>query len=128
MYLIASAELPGLSPEDLRIVALLARYHRRAEPRDAHPGFQEIGATGREVVRKLAALLRVADALDREHLARVSSITAKIGDDAVTLRLQIRGSVALEEWALWKKGSMFQKVYGKALRLETAKKGQAKES
>lgn len=128
MYLIASADLPGLSPEDLRIVALLARYHRRAEPRDAHPGYQEIGETGREVVRKLAALLRVADALDREHLARVSSITAKIGDDAVTLRLQIRGSVALEEWALWKKGSMFQKVYGKALRLETAKKGHAKES
>jgi exopolyphosphatase/guanosine-5'-triphosphate,3'-diphosphate pyrophosphatase len=128
MYLIASSELPRLSPDDLRIVALLARYHRRSEPRDSHPGYQELGGAARDVVRKLTALLRVADALDREHLARVSSITVKIGDDSVTLRLQIRGSVALEEWALWKKGSMFQRVYGKALRLETSKKGNAKES
>jgi exopolyphosphatase/guanosine-5'-triphosphate,3'-diphosphate pyrophosphatase len=126
MYLIASSELPGLSPDDLRIVSLLARYHRRAEPRELHPGYQELGSAGQEVVKKLAALLRVADALDREHLARVSSITAKIGGDAVVLGLQIRGSAALEEWALWKKGSMFQKVYGKPLRLDPPKRAGAK--
>jgi exopolyphosphatase/guanosine-5'-triphosphate,3'-diphosphate pyrophosphatase len=128
MYLIGSSELPGLSPDDLRIVALLARYHRRAEPREAHPGYHELGTGSKDVVRKLAALLRVADALDREHLARVSSLTAKIGDETVTLRLQIRGSVALEKWALWKKGSMFQKVFGKSLRLDTAKKSGSKDS
>jgi exopolyphosphatase/guanosine-5'-triphosphate,3'-diphosphate pyrophosphatase len=122
-YLIASSELPGVSPDDLRIVALLARYHRRAEPRDSHFGYQDLGATGREVVRKLSALLRVADALDREHLARVSTLVAKIGGNVVTIRLEIRGSVALEEWALWRKGSMFQRVYGKALRLEPPKRG-----
>lgn len=125
MYLIENSELPGLSSDELRIVALLARYHRRAEPRDDHPGFQLLETEDRELVRKLAALLRVADALDREHLARVTSLTATPEAEALHLHLGIRGSQALEEWALWKKGSMFENVFGIPIRIEGSGEGTA---
>jgi exopolyphosphatase/guanosine-5'-triphosphate,3'-diphosphate pyrophosphatase len=119
-YLITHSELPGFSPAELTAVGLLARYHRRAEPKDSHPGFLDLSEADREVVRKLAAILRVADALDREHVARVASLRPRVESDAVVLEIETRGDLALEEWALQKKGQMFEGVYGKPIRLEAA--------
>jgi len=117
MYLIAGSELPGLSPSDLELVALLARYHRRSEPRDTHPGYQGLDESGRSVVCRLAGILRVADALDREHLSRVSSLRAIRSHDTMILELEVRGSVALEAWAIRKKGRLFEVTFGLPLRL-----------
>ena len=118
MYLIQNSELPELSPADLRLVALLARYHRRAEPSGTHPGYRDLGPEDRERVRRLAAILRVADALDREHVCRVQEIRGRVAGDAVTLRLRTRGRLTLEEWALRKKGRLFDAVFRRPLRLE----------
>jgi len=118
MYLIAGSELPGLSPADLEIVALLARYHRRSEPRDTHPVYQDLDEADRSVVCRLAGILRVADALDREHLSRVASLNAIRSQGAMILELEVRGSVALEAWAIRKKGKLFETTFGLALRLD----------
>lgn len=120
MYLIENSELPGLSPRDIQIVALLARYHRRAHPRPGHLGYDELAEPEREVVRKLAALLRVADALDREHVSRVVSLTARVDEvqGEVVLDLETQGRLVLEEWALRKKGKLFDSVYGKRIRVD----------
>ncbi len=118
MYLIENSELPELSPAELRLVALLARYHRRAEPKETHPGYSELGVMDQERVRRLAAILRVADALDREHVSRVESIRARIDEDAVTLRLRTRGRLTLEKWALRKKGRLFDSAFRRPLCIE----------
>ena len=118
MYLIEQSELPELSPADVRLVALLARYHRRAEPRPTHLGYADLGEPDRARVRALAALLRVADSLDQEHVSRVSAIAARIEENAVVLRVQTRGKLTLEEWAFREKGRMFESVFGKPVRLE----------
>ncbi len=123
MYLIEHSELPGLSPADIRLVALLARYHRRAEPKPTHLGFSDLEEADRERVRKLAAMLRVADALDREHVGRVVSLDARIAEDAVVLKVQTNGSLTLETWALRKKGKMFESTFGKPVRLEVDPSG-----
>lgn len=119
-YLIVNSELPGFSPAERQLVGFLARYHRRSEPRDSHPGFLELNESDREVVRKLAAILRVADALDREHVARVASLRPRIEEDEVVLEIETRGDLTLEEWALRKKGQMFENVFGKPVRLEAS--------
>ena len=117
MYLIENSELPELSPADINLVALLARYHRRAEPKPTHFGYAELGEADRDRIRKLAALLRVADALDREHVARVESLDARIDESRVILELRTRGSLTLEEWALRKKGQMFDGTFGRPIEL-----------
>jgi exopolyphosphatase / guanosine-5'-triphosphate,3'-diphosphate pyrophosphatase len=117
-YLISNSELPDLSPTQIALVGFVARYHRRSEPRATHPEFQTLDQPSQDVVRKLAAILRVADALDREHVARVDAIHSRVERDAVILEVQARGSLELEEWALRKKGRMFEDTYGRPLRLE----------
>ena len=69
MYLILNSDLFGLSARDLQLVALVARYHRRALPRTTHEGYTTLDRETRVAVSKLAAILRVADALDSGHIA-----------------------------------------------------------
>jgi len=120
-YVISNADLTGLSMREVQMAALVARYHRRAEPDPLHPGYGELAEEDREAVSKLAALLRVADALDREHIARVTALRARLTNGSLVLDLETRGSLALEEWALLKKGRMFENVFGLKVRLEKPK-------
>lgn len=115
LYLIHNSEVPGISREDRVLAALVARYHRRAEPREEHFLYAELPAPERERVRRLAALLRVADALDREHLQRVPSLQARVEGETLILDLEGRGELLLEHWALRKKGRMLTSVFGLGL-------------
>lgn len=111
MYFILNSELPGLPDEDVPIVALIARYHRRAEPSDEHELWTALKEDDRARVRKLAAILRVADALDREHLQRVERVEARIEKDRLTLDLTGRGDLLLEHWAIRRKAKMFRSTF-----------------
>ena len=121
MYLIANSELPDLSPEDVQLVAMLARYHRRSGPKASHPEYDALTVEDREGVRKLAALLRVADALDREHVERVASLASRVEEEAVVLELETRGTLTLEEWALRSKGKLFTSVFERSIRVDATR-------
>src|SRR6185369_14723366 len=64
-YLIKNSELLGFEPEEIELIALVARGHRKTVPKPSAPELAVIPTAKRKVVRGLAALLRVADALDR---------------------------------------------------------------
>jgi exopolyphosphatase/guanosine-5'-triphosphate,3'-diphosphate pyrophosphatase len=68
MYLILNSDIFGLSAKDLMLTAMIARYHRRSTPKPGHPEFTALDRDDKIVVLKLAAILRVADALDRGHV------------------------------------------------------------
>ena len=110
-YLVTHSELPGLSQRDVRLVALVTRYHRRSEPKDYHEGFKDLNAPDRLEVQKLAAILRVADALDHEHRRRVRSVELRIKGNRASLILTPEQDTLLEQWALKKKSSLFEKIY-----------------
>jgi len=120
-YVIANSELPELSPADVSFVALLARYHRRSEPKLGHPEFAALSTADREAMRRLAAMLRVADALDREHVERVASLGCRVDRDAVALEVETRGTLTLEEWALRSKGALFEAVFGRPVRVDAVR-------
>lgn len=115
-YLIRESDLVGLSEEEREIVALVARYHRRAHPDRTHEEIAKLPRKDRVRVARLAALLRVGDALDREHLAKVKALKAKVGKRAVELTLELAPegprSIALESWSVEQKGRMFLEVFG----------------
>jgi exopolyphosphatase / guanosine-5'-triphosphate,3'-diphosphate pyrophosphatase len=117
-YLITNSELPDLSPDEVRMAALVARYHRRAEPSPEHPEFAPLPEEERSAVRVLSAILRVADSLDRGHSARVASVGVRVGPERVVLEAAMSGDVGLESWALRKKGRAFENVFGRELHLE----------
>lgn len=83
--LITHAERLGLSPRDRELVALVSRYHRRTGPRRKHPEFAVLPPADQDIVRRLSAILRVADGLDRGHSAAVDTVVTRLDPDALRL-------------------------------------------
>ena len=120
LYLIHNSDLPGISPAQRPVAALVARYHRRAEPKPEHFLFETLSEEDRERVRRLGAILRVADALDREHLQRVARVRAERLDTEVVIEVEGHGELLLEHWAFRKKAQMFTSVFGLPIRLQVS--------
>ena len=120
-YLISNAEIYGLTGEELQMVALTARYHRRACPSKSHPEYVALPREKRVVVSKLAALLRVADALDRGHGQQVAGLTAERRGDEMVIYVHGAADLTLERRAMAKKADLFEDIYGMTVRLEEAR-------
>lgn len=112
-YLIQHSDVMGLSPDERSIVANVARYHRKSPPDPSHPNFRELDKDARAKVRALAAILRIADALDREHLGKVTSARADIDAAKGRLHLHISGDDEreLEEWTVKAKSELLRDVF-----------------
>lgn len=120
LYLIQNSDVPNVSPAERVLVALIARYHRRAEPSGDHYLYQDLGSGDRARVRKLASLLRIADSLDREHLQRVTGLRAMRSKKELVLEVEGHGDLLLEQWALRRKARMFTSLFGLDVRLAVA--------
>jgi exopolyphosphatase/guanosine-5'-triphosphate,3'-diphosphate pyrophosphatase len=119
-YLVAHSEMMGLAPEAKEIVANVARYHRKGFPELSHPGFRKLDRRGRSAVRKLSAILRLADALDREHLSKVREVQCRIDKGRVTFSARGDGDLALSLWTASRKADLFEEVYEVEARVEGA--------
>lgn len=114
-HLISHAELLGMSPVEQVIVANVARYHRGPRPKKKHSNYSGLDKPSRQVVKRLAAILRVADGFDRGHSAAVARIKADWTDDALTLRAvpaTAGGDVQLELWGAERKSPLLAKLAG----------------
>jgi exopolyphosphatase / guanosine-5'-triphosphate,3'-diphosphate pyrophosphatase len=116
-YLIKASQISGLSDSQLGVVATLARYHSRAVPKSSHREYEELPSSEQSIVTKLIPLLRLAEALDREHANKVKQLRISAGKK-LTLRLRGQGGLLLERWALARNCELFEAVYRK--RVEVA--------
>ena len=66
-YLIKNGDLRGFHPDEIEVIALVARYHRRGTPKRSHEEYAGLSSALRRTVRTLASILRVAESLDRSH-------------------------------------------------------------
>ncbi len=119
-YLIRYSEIFGLRPREIEIVAHIARYHRRSGPKLSHVEFMSLARESRVVISKLAAILRVADALSRSQIKPIKAIRLERQDDDLTIYLPSQRPLILEERALDIKRDMFEDIYGLRIRLEEA--------
>ena len=111
-YIILNSEIFGLDRQDVTTVALVSRYHRHSGPKPNHPKYNELGTTERIRVSKLAAILRVADALERTHDQRVHDIEVTIRDRRLHLTLPGLSDSAVERLAMLSKADLFEQVFG----------------
>lgn len=116
-YLITSAVLDAFDQREIEIIAHTARSHRGASPKASHPTLAVLKPWQQRTIRKLAALLRLADALDRTHASRVDEIYGSIRGNRVTLEVLSRYDVGLELEAARERGRLFEKVFDCRLRL-----------
>jgi exopolyphosphatase/guanosine-5'-triphosphate,3'-diphosphate pyrophosphatase len=114
--LITHAERLGLSPRQRELVAMVSRYHRRTGPRKKHPEFAALPPEEQAIVRRLSAVLRLADGLDRGHTAAVDSVRAELTDRALLLTVRAASSQAdlgLECWGASRKADVMAKLLGR---------------
>jgi exopolyphosphatase / guanosine-5'-triphosphate,3'-diphosphate pyrophosphatase len=111
-YLILHGDLKGFTQAEVELISLVARYHRKAPPKSDHEPFRKLDPWKKPVVEKLAALLRVADALDRTHRGLVRKVRVTLRGKKAHLAVTARASVDLELWALKKKARLFEKTFG----------------
>jgi exopolyphosphatase / guanosine-5'-triphosphate,3'-diphosphate pyrophosphatase len=112
-YLLQAGPIIGLSPMQIQVVANVARYHRKSVPRLVHESFQALSPKQRTVVSTLASILRVADAIDRQHADCVQSVNLAFKRQRITLRLKGSGDLLLAKWAVAKRSDLFESIFGR---------------
>lgn len=113
LYIIRNADLRGFSEDEIEIMANVARYHRRSTPKMRHHFYKQLDKQNRERVKKLSAILRVADGLDRSHYQNVRSMKIENGKDTITIRIQTETDPQLEIWGALRKNALIEEVTGK---------------
>ncbi|WP_437619153.1 Ppx/GppA phosphatase family protein [Sorangium sp. So ce1151] len=116
-YIIINSDLMGLTQEERAIVANIARYHRKSPPSMEHDNFRALSRDGRAKVKAMASILRIADALDREHRAKVAEVSGRIEADTLVLEVQGGEDRALEEWTVVAKAGMLRDALGLEVRM-----------
>ena len=124
-YLIQNSEVFGLGEYDMTLTALIARYHRRATPRSSHTDYAALPRKDRILVARLAAILRVADALDHTHPARALKMAARIEDNRFVISLAQSPHVPLVHHQVRDRAQMFSSVYGLKVDVRTRSEGLA---
>ena len=107
-----STKLP-FSSKERRIVACIARYHRKALPKPKH---YILHGLNRKIVEKifiLAAILRIADALDYTHQANVKISSVKAAAKKISVECISPSQSTSEEDAFNKKKNLFEKAFNK---------------
>lgn len=118
-YLVDAAELFGLRKAEKNIVSNVVRYHRRSAPRVTHVEYMSLPKGDRAIVSKLAAILRVADALDHSHQQKIRDFNLVRGDDIYTLWIADEaGDVSIERSSLREKGDLFSDIFGATIDLK----------
>jgi exopolyphosphatase/guanosine-5'-triphosphate,3'-diphosphate pyrophosphatase len=120
-YLIKNGDLRGFEPDEIEVIALVARYHRRSTPKKAHEEYASLTPALRRTVRILAAILRVAENLDRSHAQIISALELQDRGTDVLLQLRTAGDAELEMWAASRNVAPFEKLVQKPVRFAAAR-------
>jgi exopolyphosphatase / guanosine-5'-triphosphate,3'-diphosphate pyrophosphatase len=114
-YLIRNSDLMGLSREERAVVANIARYHRKGGPELEHPNYRELTKPERNSVRVLCSIVRVADALDREHLGKVREVAPRLTSKSLYLGIHDEATRESVEWSVQAKSDLFREIFGLAV-------------
>jgi exopolyphosphatase/guanosine-5'-triphosphate,3'-diphosphate pyrophosphatase len=115
-YLIRSHAMTGFSALEVKVMALVARHHRKVEPRRDRGAMATLSKADGRRVRYLAAILRIADALDRTHVRMVRAVRCSISAKTIEIRVDADGDPELELWAARRKSDLFEELAGRKLR------------
>ena len=120
-YVIRNSELAGLTDHEIELIAQIARYHRKSEPKTAHPQFAALGREEQALVSTHAAILRVAIGHDRCHDHRVAGVRVEVRDRKVVVYVMANAAdISLELYAANERKDLLEAVLGRRVELMPA--------
>ncbi|WP_232842645.1 MULTISPECIES: HD domain-containing protein [Lactobacillaceae] len=111
-YVLKQSEMLGLSAEETQIIAAVSRYHSTRTPAEDITHFQQLTTEKRLTVAKLAAILRLADALDDAHQQTIQRISVSVRTNKVIITAFSDDDLSLIRWAFNYKAQFFTDVFG----------------
>jgi exopolyphosphatase / guanosine-5'-triphosphate,3'-diphosphate pyrophosphatase len=127
LYLIKNSEMPGFTANEIAMIGTIVRYHRGSMPkkpknkreRREHEDYYSLKRADRSKVLRLAALLQIADALDRSHSQKVKSLDCTAGDDGLKIKVRCESECDLEIWSAERKAKWFSDIFRVKIQFET---------
>ena len=117
-YLTKNGDLRGFEPEEIDVIALVTRYHRRATPKRQHIGFVELTKEQRRTVTILSAFLRLAETLDRSRHGVMRGIEVRERLGEIRINVQAVGDAELEVWAAHKQAKALEDALDRKVRIK----------
>lgn len=119
-HLILHSGIPGFTNREMRRIAAIARYHTKALPKSKHEAWIALDPGDKAVVEPLAALLRLADGLDRGRAGHVERVRAVLDATSLTLIVHGAGDLHPELFGVEKKKDLFERHFGVPVRVTVA--------
>ena len=122
-YVIRNSELVGLSDREIELIAQIARYHRKGEPKLDHAPFAALNENDRHIVRSLAGILRISVGLDRTHDGRVKKVSVDVSEDDVVIEFSCNKKLETDliEYAANDRKALLSDVVNKRLKIVSSK-------
>lgn len=117
LYIIRHSDLRGFTEDEINIMANVARYHRRSSPKKRHPFYKQLDKPLRKRIKKLSAILRIADGLDRSHYQNVQKLEIQNSEEKVQIIITTEGDPELEIWGASRKSRLFENVTDKKVEI-----------
>ena len=112
-YLVQHGNLRGLTPAAISVLTGLVRWHRRGDPKPNDDLVGTLDPDQRDRVRRLAAILRIADGLDRGRKQVVTGVQVRLGPELVLLHIRSDGDPELELWGARRKRELFERTFSR---------------
>ena len=119
-HLILHSRLEGFRPEELEIIANVARYHRGSAPKKKHENYNELNEADRLRVRQMAAVLRVAGGLDRSHNQTIRELKVNGAPGQVVLTVSADEYPEVDIWSCRRRSELFEEVFEAELSVQWA--------
>lgn len=116
-YLIRNGGLQGFSEQEVEVMANIARYHRKGRPRKSDYSWANLDKEHRRPVRKLLAMMRLANALDRTHDMVVDAVSCRLTADAVEISVHTEKDAELEMWTARRQAEFFEREFERQVRI-----------
>ncbi|GAC1299418.1 MAG: Ppx/GppA phosphatase family protein [Vulcanimicrobiaceae bacterium] len=117
-YIVRNSGLAGWRADEIELIAALVRYHRKALPKLTHPEWTAASPALRRKIEGLAGMLRIADGLDRRHLAVVTSIEVTVSPGGILLTVDAMQDVAPEIEGARYKADLFERAFAAPVSFE----------
>jgi exopolyphosphatase / guanosine-5'-triphosphate,3'-diphosphate pyrophosphatase len=110
--LIFSTDILGFSEKEKALMANVAYYHSKGSPSETDANFADLDPAHKITLSKLAAIMRLADAIDRSHLQKATIREIALTGEEFIITVTADADISLEEWTFLDKAEFFESVFG----------------
>jgi exopolyphosphatase / guanosine-5'-triphosphate,3'-diphosphate pyrophosphatase len=119
-YIIRNSPMPGFTNDESRLIACVARYHRKSHPKKKHESFAQLHDDEQQRVRVLAGILRIAEGLDRRQQQIVRTIRATETDHRIDITIVANETIPdIEVWGAERRKGLMEETFGRAVRFQS---------